>query len=74
MFGQSIKYLNEIISNIEFFFNKIAYKMTIFILKYVKLYFKMYHQTPKSLVQMAVLKQTNPIGLLNSFFSPSMGG
>lgn len=54
MFGQSIEYLNEIISNIEFFFNKIAYKMTISILKYVKLYFKVYQQTPKSLVQMAV--------------------
>ena len=54
MFGRSIKYLNEIISNIEFFFNTITYKMTIYILKYIKLYFKMYHQIPKSLVQMAV--------------------
>ena len=54
MFGRSIKYLNEIISNIEFFFNTITYKMTISILKYIKLYLKMYHQIPKSLVQMAV--------------------
>ena len=54
MLGRSIKYLNEIISNIEFFFNTIAYKMTISILKYIKLYLKIYHQTPKLLVQMAV--------------------
>ena len=40
MFGRSIKYLNEIISNIEFFFNKITYKMTISVLKYIKLYLK----------------------------------
>ena len=39
MFGRSIKYLNEIISNIEFFFNTITYKMT-FYFKIYKIIFK----------------------------------